>query len=148
MQIRPTGPCPAIVERIFARTIQSDTGCKLWQGGADSRGYGMIYFEGRAHYTHRLVYAALCGILKPGEVVRHKCDTPRCCEPSHLISGSKGDNIRDAFKRGQLKKAIPDTAVRQLRSGDLSIKEASTLYGITAKYAYNIKLGHKRASCK
>ena len=148
MQIRPTGPCPAIVERIFRRTITSDTGCKLWQGGTDSRGYGMIHFEGRAHYTHRLVYSALNGELKSTEVVRHKCDTPRCCEPSHLISGSRGDNIRDAFERGQLKKQIPDTAVAQLRDGTLSTKNASSLYGITEKHAYNIKLGHKRASCK
>lgn len=136
----------SVIDRILARSIRQVNGCLLWQGGADSKGYGMLAVNGKPKYIHRLVYEHTYGCLKAGEVVRHTCDTPRCCEPSHLLKGSKGDNIRDAFERGQLKtRRLPLEAVKALREDKLSCHEAAQCYGITAKYAYNVKRGFKRA---
>ena len=34
-----------------------------------------------------------------GEVVRHACDNPPCCNPRHLLIGSAADNVRDCRDR-------------------------------------------------
>jgi hypothetical protein len=38
--------------------------------------------------------------LLPGEVARHTCDNKACINPEHIIVGTQGDNMRDAFERG------------------------------------------------
>ena len=151
MQIRPTGPAPAKimkiqpVDRILSRShLLSPTGCLIWEGGADSRNYGMISVNGMPTYTHRVVYEHFHRQLIPGEVVRHTCDRSRCCNPEHLLAGTRGDNVRDAFERGQLKVKVSSEVVQKLRAGELTIKEAVAVTGATYKHLYNVKLGHKR----
>ena len=49
---------------------------------------------------HRKALAEKLGReLVDGEVARHTCDNKRCINPEHLIVGSQGDNVRDAFER-------------------------------------------------
>lgn len=143
MMCNPSGPAPA---RILNRTyLLSPTGCLIWKGGADSKDYGMIRHAGIGLYVHRVVFEALKRKLEPGEVVRHTCDRSRCCNIDHLIPGTKGDNIRDAFARNRIKtKRIPDSVIEDLRSGKISCKEVSLTYKVTVKHAYNVKRGHKR----
>jgi len=77
-----------------------DHGCK---------GYGLGYatawvvHEGRKKPTtkHRRVHYEATGEWP--DVVRHKCDNPRCINPEHLEGGSHIDNMQDAVKRGRNK---------------------------------------------
>jgi len=39
------------------------------------------------------------GSLARGEVVRHRCDNPRCINPVHLERGTQLDNVRDRVER-------------------------------------------------
>ena len=48
---------------------------------------------------HRRVHYEATGELP--EVVRHKCDNPRCINPEHLESGTYVDNMRDCTERGR-----------------------------------------------
>ena len=48
---------------------------------------------------HRRVHYEATGELP--EVVRHKCDNPRCINPEHLESGTYVDNMRDCKERGR-----------------------------------------------
>src|ERR1035437_6609146 len=50
--------------------------CWEWQG-ANSRGYGYLWFGRRMWKAHRLVFY-LCSGTHP-QVVRHTCDNPPCC---------------------------------------------------------------------
>ena len=36
-----------------------------------------------------------------GLIVRHTCDNPRCCNPHHLILGTRKDNTADMISRGR-----------------------------------------------
>ncbi|HEU0067826.1 MAG TPA: HNH endonuclease signature motif containing protein [Nitrospiraceae bacterium] len=56
----------------------------------------------RKKYVHRWVYEMVYGPLKPGLVVRHKCDNRVCFRLSHLVKGTVADNNRDAQERGHL----------------------------------------------
>ena len=79
--------------------------CWLWTGHKDPDGYGRIRAGGRGKYrvvlTHRLAYALAHGPFQHGLVVRHTCDTPACCNPSHLVLGTHLDNQADKVRRGR-----------------------------------------------
>lgn len=75
-----------------------DHGCK---------GFGLGYAtawvtrEGVKHTTtkHRAVYYEATGEWP--EVVRHKCDNPRCINIDHLEGGTQVDNMQDMHSRGR-----------------------------------------------
>jgi hypothetical protein len=54
--------------------------------------------SGKVLKAHRVCYALFRG-EPTGAVVRHSCDTPKCCNPAHLLLGSVQDNIDDRVAR-------------------------------------------------
>lgn len=56
---------------------------------------------GRKVSIHRLVCEMAHGAPQTGQVARHSCDDPRCCNPRHLSWGSQAQNIADAMDRGR-----------------------------------------------
>lgn len=75
--------------------------CWSWQGKSHD-GYGDAPFrinrriERRAH---RVAFFLSTGIDPIGQVVRHSCDNPICCNPKHLLIGTSADNVADRVKR-------------------------------------------------
>lgn len=83
-------------------TPEPNSGCVLWLGKVNERGYGKIKNNGKEHRVHRLVYQ----LHNPGEdisekVICHKCDVPSCVNPDHLFSGEQADNMRDMLEKGR-----------------------------------------------
>jgi hypothetical protein len=90
-------------ERLTKRRDATPTGCWLYTGTLISNGYGNMSFRGKAEYTHRI--AALLYLdfdLGSGLCVLHKCDTPACFNPDHLMIGTQQENMRDAARRGRM----------------------------------------------
>jgi DNA-binding transcriptional regulator YiaG len=86
--------------------------CWNWTGPISySRNGGMGYgridaFGTRGVYVHRVAYwLANPGVIDlprgNGLLVRHKCDNPICCNPSHLELGTHADNMHDMVSRGR-----------------------------------------------
>jgi hypothetical protein len=91
------------VDKLMARVkkLPGHNSCWLWAGPLNRpNGYGWIYLEGKDWSTHRAAYNFLVGKIPPGKCVLHKCDVKNCVRPSHLYIGTKGDNARDAVRRG------------------------------------------------
>lgn len=84
--------------------VQNDpeTGCLIWQGSLDRRGYGGVRRAGKLWSAHRYAWWLANGDIPPGMYVLHRCDTPACVRPSHLFLGTQGDNMRDAKAKGRL----------------------------------------------
>ena len=74
----------ARLQWIFDRCETTESGCRLWKFYKNSKGYGNGYYEGLHWAMHRLAYVLAIGPLPPDIFVRHRCDNPACCEPSHL----------------------------------------------------------------
>lgn len=100
----PRANADALRERLMAKIrIDDATQCWNWTG-AKSKGYGVMSSSfGKAPYkAHRLSYELHVGRIPDRMVLRHACDNPSCCNPSHLIPGTQRDNMRDASSRGRL----------------------------------------------
>lgn len=80
--------------------------CWPFIGARTPPGYGVVSWrtpEGKKNqYAHRISFLLTHGFLPaPPLLIRHSCDNPSCCQPNHLLPGSKGDNIADAYSRGR-----------------------------------------------
>lgn len=90
---------PHLGERFWYFVRKTD-GCWLWQGKHNNKGYGLIALKQTDHIlAHRLAYELTYGMILPGIVCCHHCDTPLCVRPDHLFLGTQGDNLRDMFKK-------------------------------------------------
>lgn len=129
------------------------TGCLLFTGFCNPKGYGMIGGEnGQVHPTHR-VAAFLAGIipsLDDPHMVCHHCDTPPCTEPDHLYKGDVFTNSADAVSRGRLRplrgsaqvcaKLTEEEAI-DIRQADLPQRLLASIYGVSQRAIWNIKNG-------
>ena len=77
------------------------TGCWEWRGRRNENNYG-IHNHVR---VHRLVFAHHNDGASP-PVVRHTCDNPPCCNPSHLLGGTMADNGADMAARGRRRRSV------------------------------------------
>lgn len=73
--------------------------CWPWIKSLDPDGYGYIHTGGRRYGAHRLAYIIVTGEDIEGDLIRHSCDNPRCCNPSHLLRGDHAANMRDMADR-------------------------------------------------
>lgn len=79
----------------------SESGCLIWVGAKDKDGYGVRGSRIGEKRAHRYAYVSKNGPIPSGQVVRHTCDTPACCEPSHLVLGTHAQNIQDKVARNR-----------------------------------------------
>jgi hypothetical protein len=80
--------------------IRGANDCWPWTGTRTRYGYGSIRLDKKTVSAHRAVFA-LTHTINDTMVVRHSCDNPICCNPSHLLAGTQQDNIDDMMKRGR-----------------------------------------------
>lgn len=76
------------------------TGCWLWTGAVDKKGYGQLTHKQKHYAAHRASYAAFKG-NPDGRLVCHHCDQPGCVNPAHLYSGTYSDNRADMLNRSR-----------------------------------------------
>jgi hypothetical protein len=153
----PIGPGDWHAFTEFSPRVACDptSGCWLWAGARTAGGYGKVKIGGRRGkeiYTHRLSYMLNCGPIPRGVVVCHRCDTPACCNPTHLFLGTQGDNVRDAYAKGRLTYpeagVTPESIIADIKAalaaGVLGRVIASD-YGISAATVSAIKTGKRWA---
>lgn len=84
--------------------MNSKSECLDHQLKSRGAGYGYLQHNGKQVLAHRLAYCQANKVSMAaidGMVVRHKCDNPRCINPSHLLIGTQADNMNDMRERGR-----------------------------------------------
>ena len=77
------------------------TGCWLWTGWVNHKGYGTLDLMGKSVRAHRLSWLLFNGPIPSGILVCHHCDIPCCINPAHLWLGTESQNRIDSFKKGR-----------------------------------------------
>jgi hypothetical protein len=85
-----------IDERFWSKVDNSGgkDACWNWKSSMVVRGYGKYV------PAHRFAFSLYNSRpLESFDVIRHKCDNKKCCNPKHLEEGSQTDNMRDFYER-------------------------------------------------
>jgi hypothetical protein len=70
--------------RFKSKTVETPTGCWLWQGPLDRDGYGSFYFRRMNRRAHRVGYFMQNGPIAQGLLINHTCRNRHCVNPQHL----------------------------------------------------------------
>ncbi len=84
---------------------EPNTGCWLWIGAIQHRGYGMLMGR-RNRKALRATHVSLQLAGRPvpaGLWALHSCDTPSCVNPDHLFHGDRRANTEDRDRKGRNK---------------------------------------------
>lgn len=86
----------SIEERLFDKyKLDSKTGCWLFLGAKNEKGYGLIRIKGKLIKIHRLSYEFFIGLLINDALHIKQCPNRNCFNPTHLYDGTHQDNMRD-----------------------------------------------------
>lgn len=93
----------------FMRLVEQTETCWIWIGALNKR-YGTfatkIGDKWKNRRAHRVSYEHFNGDLGD-KLVCHKCDNPKCVNPSHLFLGTQKDNLEDASRKGRTYRGGP-----------------------------------------
>lgn len=127
------------------------SGCWLWFGSHNKKGYGSVNLNMVREEAHRVAWRIYRGPIGEGMSVLHRCDNPACVNPDHLFLGTQTDNMRDCSQKGRVKiphyrgeknsfAKLTDDLVRKIRSGG-SLNWWSKRLGISATTIANARSG-------
>lgn len=137
------------IERFWA-TIDMKLPDECWPSTSYARGgYGLFQHGTKLRGAHRIAHFIATGEWPTYVLHSRKCTTRRCCNPSHLRSGTQSENIADALTvRGSWSKGthnhfarLTEQQVRQFREligTGVTVAEASRTFGISKNAGYHI----------
>jgi HNH endonuclease len=71
-----------------------ESGCWIWIGNTNERGYGRFKFSGKTVKAHRHSYQQKHGPIPKELELDHKCRVRCCVNPAHLEAVTHQENIR------------------------------------------------------
>lgn len=71
---------------------EPNTGCWLWSGYGDEKGYGFVRSRGVNWRAHRLAWTLLRGPIPAGMTIDHLCKVKCCVSPDHLEVVTSAEN--------------------------------------------------------
>lgn len=106
--------------------------CWPWLGEVNHGGYGLFQFSvtRRNVRAHRFVLG-LTSVDAAHLIVRHRCDNPPCCNPAHLLTGTKRQNSQDMVSRNRQTHGSRNPAARLNEDQVARIRATFALGGIT-----------------
>lgn len=76
------------------KVTKDSTGCWLFTGARNHRGYGQVGVDGKTRSAHRIAYEALVGPIPDGLHIDHLCRVRNCVRPDHLEPVTNAENRR------------------------------------------------------
>jgi hypothetical protein len=144
-----TGTRASTRERLERNLIpEPNTGCFLWLGNVNNKGYGTMWTKDGVRKTHRVAYELSHGPIPESLCVCHTCDVPSCCNPDHLFLGTYDENNQDRVKKGRSGAPqgkdhgcakLTEQQVREIRAAKGTQKSIADRYGVYQTLVSKIK---------
>jgi hypothetical protein len=83
---------------------ENPNGCWLWTGSLRQCGHGQMRVKRKTVKAHRIAWFTCRGPIPKDKEVMHNCpggDNPACCNPKHLLLGTKQEHADDKKAKGQ-----------------------------------------------
>lgn len=90
----------------FWRRVNRTNGCWFWTGRKIWNGYGQIDItHDEPQLAHRVAWELWNKRSVPeGMNICHRCDLRDCVNPFHLFVATQSENMKDAFKKGRIRR--------------------------------------------
>jgi hypothetical protein len=147
-------------DRVLKLSIpEPNSGCWLWLGRCNPKGYGMMWHKRKSFLAHRVSYRVFVGAIPPADTVwgwahiLHKCDNPTCINPDHLFAGDAQDNTDDMYHKGRDHHAngldhgmvkLTDAIAREIHLSSEPPSVLAARYGVHESHARKIRAGTRR----
>lgn len=79
----PAAPLP-FEERFRRKTERVPSGCLVFTGCRNKKGYGYIAFRGKLWQAHRAAWTHFRGEIPDGLQIDHLCYNPSCVDVTHM----------------------------------------------------------------
>lgn len=129
--------------------------CWPWIKGLSSSGRPYFDLNGKKVLSYRLTYELFNGFPIPeGQDGRHTCDNEICCNPKHLIPGTRQDNMDDMKERERhglphnTVRAIKNLLVKNEATGKPTHEAIADIFGVSRETITAIKAGRVYAHVK
>lgn len=87
------GEAVSLIERLYKKVITvPESGCHIWDGCVTTGGYGLIGYNYKSLYVHRVSYEHFVGAIPRGLEIDHLCRVRRCVNPNHLEAVTHREN--------------------------------------------------------
>ena len=147
---------PLTIARFWSKVAVGRPGvCWPWQPRSrHPHGYGVFRLPMHAGTVkaHRFAWEVVNGEIADGMVLRHTCDNPPCCNPSHLVLGTQADNMADMRERGRSCRGerrpgaklteVEIIALREAVAGGSTHHDVAALFGVSTASVSLIASGH------
>lgn len=93
---------PRLPQRFWDKVSpEPNSGCWLWTGSANEKGYGEFWNGESNQKAHRAAYERLVADFPDRWMICHRCDNPACVNPAHLAPGTAAQNTSDMVSKGR-----------------------------------------------
>lgn len=144
-------------------TKKSESECWEWEGQKLSNGYGRISLGAKklgSDGAHRVSWRlANKQDIPKGMHIMHKCDNPKCVNPSHLELGTPKQNTQDMIRKGRKRTVAPlgtengkslldAEKVLLIRSSNLNHAALGRQLGVSPNCIRGVRIGRTWAHIK
>lgn len=111
-------------ERLEARSVGGENGCRLWIGALTGQKYPAIRFMGDLWAIHRLLMTIEHGVIGDGMEVDHICFNKTCINPEHLrvIPMELNRSLKDPRNRGLRNSSTGEWGIYPHLRGKLQVR--------------------------
>ena len=72
---------------------EPNSGCWLWTGALNNKGYGVFHINGKMRLAHRVAWEVDNGSVPAGLEIDHLCRTRSCVNPQHMEAVTHHENV-------------------------------------------------------